>query len=87
EFIGSLKRRTRAGMGRCQGRYCGPVIAALIAERTDTLLDEFSLFAPRPPVKPVPIGAIARPPTVDTTGESPRRRDGIASTPPFAESA
>lgn len=87
EFIGSLKRQTRTGMGRCQGRYCGPVIAALIAERTGTPLDEFSLFAPRPPVKPVPIGAIARPPTMDTTGGPPPRRDDIASTPPFGESA
>lgn len=31
--IGEVKRRTRLGMGRCQGRYCAPVMAALLAER------------------------------------------------------
>ena len=27
--FGGLKRRTRAGMGRCQGFYCGAELAAL----------------------------------------------------------
>ena len=31
--LGGLKRRTRAGMGRCQGFYCGAEIAALTAGR------------------------------------------------------
>ena len=30
---GAIKRRTRLGMGRCQGRYCAPVLEALLAER------------------------------------------------------
>ena len=30
--IGEVKLRTRAGMGRCQGRYCAPVIAGLLAD-------------------------------------------------------
>ena len=29
---GVLKRTTRAGMGRCQGRYCGPAVARTCAE-------------------------------------------------------
>ena len=29
---GSLKRLTRAGMGRCQGRYCAPLLAQLLGE-------------------------------------------------------
>ena len=29
---GVLKRTTRAGMGRCQGRYCGPAVARSCAE-------------------------------------------------------
>ncbi|MCX7342119.1 MAG: FAD-dependent oxidoreductase [Hyphomicrobiales bacterium] len=53
--IGAVKRRTRAGMGRCQGRYCGPLIAAHLAEETGRPLDERALFAPRAPVKPVTI--------------------------------
>ncbi|MEZ5862575.1 MAG: FAD-dependent oxidoreductase [Geminicoccaceae bacterium] len=57
--IGALKRRTRAGMGRCQGRYCAPVMAAMIAEATGRPVDELALMAPRAPIRPVPIAAIA----------------------------
>ena len=53
--IGSIKRRTRLGMGPCQGRYCAPIAAELIAARTDTPVQEFSFFAPRSPIKPIRI--------------------------------
>jgi len=49
--IGAIKRATRLGMGRCQGRYCAPLLAARLGDA--------SLFAPRPPFKPVTIAAIA----------------------------
>jgi NAD(P)H-nitrite reductase large subunit len=55
---GTLKRSTRAGMGRCQGRYCAPVLARLIAETTGAPLDSRSGFAPRVPVRPTPLAAI-----------------------------
>lgn len=55
---GTLKRATRVGMGRCQGRYCGPVAARLVAAATGRSLDERSYFAPRVPIKPVAISAI-----------------------------
>jgi hypothetical protein len=54
--LGTLKRRTRSGMGPCQGRYCGPLLAALAAERRGLPLDEEGHWAPRPPVKPISIG-------------------------------
>ncbi|HZQ01261.1 MAG TPA: FAD-dependent oxidoreductase [Reyranella sp.] len=50
----ALKRATRVGMGRCQGRYCAAVVARLCPAE----VDEFGLFAPRPPAKPVPIRAL-----------------------------
>ncbi|WP_421996604.1 FAD-dependent oxidoreductase [Reyranella sp.] len=50
----ALKRASRVGMGRCQGRYCAPVVARL----TTPAVDEYGLFAPRPPAKPVPIAAL-----------------------------
>jgi NADPH-dependent 2,4-dienoyl-CoA reductase/sulfur reductase-like enzyme len=56
--IGAVKRATRAGMGRCQGRYCGPVLAALAAARRNLPLDEAAHWAPRPPVKPMRIADI-----------------------------
>ncbi len=55
QTIGAVKRRTRLGMGRCQGRYCAPVLDALLAERCGRARDEFSGFAPRPPARPVSI--------------------------------
>jgi thioredoxin reductase len=55
---GSLKRATRIGMGRCQGRYCGAASARLVAEARGTAIDAFSLFAPRVPMKPVSIAVI-----------------------------
>ncbi len=38
--VDMLKRRTRAGMGRCQGGFCSPRAAVLIAETTGVTLDE-----------------------------------------------
>jgi NADPH-dependent 2,4-dienoyl-CoA reductase/sulfur reductase-like enzyme len=58
--IGELKRATRAGMGACQGRYCGPILSQLLAKRQGRALDEEVRFAPRMPVKPVRIADIAR---------------------------
>ena len=36
--IDMLKKRLRAGMGRCQGGFCSPRVAALIAEHTEKSL-------------------------------------------------
>jgi hypothetical protein len=58
--IGDVKRRTRLGMGRCQGRYCAPVIASVLSKRQGRSLDEFALFAPRSPIKPIRIADIIK---------------------------
>lgn len=65
--IHEIKRRTRTGMGQCQGRFCGQVVNELLWE----LLWELSLespgefknrkrdrFTPRLPAKPVPLGQL-----------------------------
>ena len=56
---GSLKRSTRAGMGRCQGRYCGPEIARFLIDSGLDSIDETKLWAPRPPIKPVTVASLA----------------------------
>jgi glycine/D-amino acid oxidase-like deaminating enzyme len=56
--IGAVKRMTRAGMGRCQGRNCAAIIARMLHAMTGAPLDEHALFAPRAPAKPVPAGAL-----------------------------
>ena len=55
---GDLKRSTRLGMGRCQGRYCGPPAVRLLAGLTGEPLADESHFAPRVPIKPVRIATI-----------------------------
>ncbi|KFC64540.1 FAD-dependent pyridine nucleotide-disulfide oxidoreductase [Devosia sp. LC5] len=56
--LGSLKRHTRLGMGRCQGRYCAA--KALQMLRGDlTGASEADLFAPQAPTRPVPAMLLA----------------------------
>ncbi|MBM3537365.1 MAG: FAD-dependent oxidoreductase [Alphaproteobacteria bacterium] len=57
--LGALKRRTRAGMGRCQGRNCAATLARLIQSRTGRIPGMYDFFAPRLPAKPVPLAALA----------------------------
>ncbi len=59
--IGSIKRQSRMGMGRCQGRYCVPEAVERMCRQSGARPDEFSFAAPRPPVKPVPISALEGP--------------------------
>ncbi|MCC7428170.1 MAG: FAD-dependent oxidoreductase [Alphaproteobacteria bacterium] len=57
--LGPIKRLTRAGMGRCQGRYCAATLARLAAEARGTRPAPQDFFAPRLPAKPVPAAALA----------------------------
>lgn len=57
--IGAVKRETRAGMGRCQGRYCSAMLAKMASEAGFEIAAEGELFAPRTPFKPMPIGSLA----------------------------
>lgn len=56
---GTLKRATRSGMGRCQGRYCGEAIALATAGPSHASPEESHRFAPRPALRPVTIGELA----------------------------
>ncbi|HWT77700.1 MAG TPA: (2Fe-2S)-binding protein, partial [Candidatus Methylomirabilis sp.] len=57
--LAELKRMSRAGMGYCQGRMCGPTLAALLARRTGIRMDAIPPLSIRPPVKPVPLEVMA----------------------------
>jgi NADPH-dependent 2,4-dienoyl-CoA reductase/sulfur reductase-like enzyme len=54
--IEAIKRLTRLGMGRCQGRFCYPTLLGMLAQRHsfDEIISED--FSGRPPVKPLPLG-------------------------------
>lgn len=54
-----VKIYTRAGMGLCQGRVCGPLVAALLAERAGVPPDSVLPGSVRPPVKPIRLGSLA----------------------------
>jgi bacterioferritin-associated ferredoxin len=54
-----LKAYTRCGMGPCQGRICGPTVAALIADTLGQPIAEIGLWRPRAPYKPITVGALA----------------------------
>lgn len=38
--VDAVKRRTRSGMGRCQGGFCKPLVAKIIQEQTNLSMDE-----------------------------------------------
>lgn len=54
-----VRALTRIGMGRCQGRNCASHVSATIAQRTGREIATVPPPNVRPPIKPVPIGAIA----------------------------
>ena len=58
--VNEVKAWTRIGMGRCQGRMCGPALGQLIARATGRPAAEAGVFSPRPPAKPIPLGALTR---------------------------
>lgn len=49
---GHVKRLTRCGMGRCQGRYCNASLLAML-RRADAAVPVSALMAPQLPAKPV----------------------------------
>lgn len=54
-----LKAFTRCGMGPCQGRLCGLTVTQLFATRRGVSPAEAGHYRLRPPVKPLPLGALA----------------------------
>ena len=57
--INDVKRRTRAGMGICQGIYCLEHVAALLAAETGAPRDAVLPMTSRPPARLLTIGALA----------------------------
>ncbi len=57
--VDDVKRRTRAGMGTCQGIFCMPVIAAIVAQATGVPIDRIAPMTARPPVRPLTLESLA----------------------------
>jgi hypothetical protein len=62
--LNRAKSYSRIGMGRCQGRLCGHAAAAILAGKLGVSVDSVGRLRGQPPIKPVPVAAIAACPTV-----------------------
>ncbi len=70
--LAAVKRATRAGMGRCGGRFCGAAIARLCGAAAEA---EFA--APRLPLRPVLAGAIM--------ADHPDPHEAMVQAPPLTQ--
>ncbi len=59
EDLHTLKKRTRCGMGRCQGRICGPILMDIFCTFTGRSPEDAGPLSVRPPVKPVSLDVLA----------------------------
>jgi len=56
--VTGIKRRTRAGMGLCQGRTCEKLVQQIIKEELGIKIEEIGTSTFRPPVRPVTFGTL-----------------------------
>ena len=52
--LSDIKKRTRAGMGYCQGAQCTPTIAAMLTSQFGVDPQRIKGVTPRPPASPIP---------------------------------
>lgn len=57
--VTGVKRRTRAGMGLCQGRTCEKLVQQILKQELGNPPAEISAGTPRPPVRPITFRSLA----------------------------
>lgn len=57
--VTGVKRRTRAGMGLCQGRTCEKLVQAILRQELGNSPEEINAATARPPVRPVTFGTLS----------------------------
>lgn len=57
--INGVKRRTRAGMGTCQGRTCERLVSQIIRQQLQANPDLIGYSTPRTPYRLVRLGVLA----------------------------
>jgi NADPH-dependent 2,4-dienoyl-CoA reductase/sulfur reductase-like enzyme len=77
--LNRAKAYCRIGMGRCQGRLCGPAAAEVMAQALGVSTDSVGRFRGQPPIKPVPISVLAMAQRSETvaTGKAEAATDGL----------
>ncbi|HIJ55458.1 MAG TPA: FAD-dependent oxidoreductase [Deltaproteobacteria bacterium] len=56
-----IKKRTRAGMGYCQGTNCFPTIAMILMNEFDVVPEALPWMTTRPPARPIPLSLLVTP--------------------------
>ncbi|UCD81361.1 MAG: FAD-dependent oxidoreductase [Desulfobacterales bacterium] len=56
--LNDIKKRTRSGMGYCQGANCQPAIAAMLAREFGADPAEIKMQTTRPPARPIPLSLL-----------------------------
>ena len=57
--LNDIKRRTRAGMGPCQGIYCLRAVALMLESEAGIDLSTLSPMTARPPARLITLGSLA----------------------------
>ncbi|WP_108659601.1 NAD(P)/FAD-dependent oxidoreductase [Acuticoccus kandeliae] len=63
--LNRVKAITRTGMGRCQGRVCGPAFAEVVAAHAGCPIAAVGRLRGQAPVKPIPLSAATPAPRAD----------------------
>jgi len=56
--VNGIKRRTRAGMGLCQGRTCEKLVQMILKQELGKEYKELKPASDRPPVRPLTFGVL-----------------------------
>jgi len=56
--LNDIKKRTRSGMGYCQGTNCQPVIAAMLTREFGADPEKIQMVTTRPPARPIPLSLL-----------------------------
>jgi NADPH-dependent 2,4-dienoyl-CoA reductase/sulfur reductase-like enzyme len=65
--VNQMKAFLRCGMGPCQGRFCGPTVAELVAQERGVHPREVGYYRLRFPTKPVTLGEFASLPQTEAS--------------------
>jgi NADPH-dependent 2,4-dienoyl-CoA reductase/sulfur reductase-like enzyme len=56
--LNDIKKRSRTGMGYCQGTNCMPVVAAILTREYDAKPENIEMMTARPPFRPIPLSLL-----------------------------